>query len=179
MSNKSSQRNLVEEDPTPPSSPHSIIFSLPSYDDAAVEDAWQEKVQREGIRLEDEPRYMTLPVGIECRKRKAYYEKVAREDPDPRKAQSAQNKVDWGNLMEEQIIYAASGERKRIGPEAAKVREEQFVKETEALSLRTLQEVGEDNASDEDAPKKKRCKGKKRSKGKKRTQKTQATRLFD
>ncbi|KAL6353520.1 hypothetical protein LRP88_14015 [Fusarium phalaenopsidis] len=124
MSNKSSQRNLVKEDPTPASSPHSIASSLPSYDDAAVEDAWQEKVQREGIRLEDEPWYMTLPVGIECRKRKAYYEKIAREDPDPRKAQSAQNKVDWGNLMEEQIIYAASGERKRIGSEAAKAREE-------------------------------------------------------
>ncbi|WAO85041.1 Hypothetical protein NCS54_00227400 [Fusarium falciforme] len=154
MSNKSSQRNLVEEDPTPPSSPHSITFSLPSYDDAAMEDAWQERVQREGIRLEDEPWYMTLPVGIECRKRKAYYEKVAREDPDPRKAQSAQNKVDWGNLMGEQIIYAASGERKRIGPEAAKAREEQFVRETEALSLRTLQEAGEDNTGDEDAPRK-------------------------
>ncbi|KAJ4149264.1 hypothetical protein NW754_000703 [Fusarium falciforme] len=144
MSNKSSQRNLVEEDPTPPSSPHSITFSLPSYDDAAVEDAWQERVQREGIRLEDKPWYMTLP-------------------------------VDWGNLMEEQIIYAASGERKRIGPEAAKAREEQFVRETEALSLGALQEAGEDNTGDEDAPRKKRCKGKKRSKGKKRTQKTQAS----
>ncbi|KAJ4200568.1 hypothetical protein NW759_015853 [Fusarium solani] len=110
---------------------------------------------------------MTLPVGIECRKRKPYYEKIAREDPDPRKAQSAQNKVDWGNLMD--------GERKRIGPEAAKAREEQVVRETKALSLRTLQEAEEDNAGDEDAPKKKRCKGKTRSKGKKRTQNTQAS----
>ncbi|UPK97337.1 hypothetical protein LCI18_008272 [Fusarium solani-melongenae] len=155
--------NLVEEDPTPPSSPHSITFGLPSYDDAAVGDAWQEKVQREGILLKDEPWYMTLPVGIECRKIKAYYEKVAREDPDPRKAQSAQNKVDYGNLTEEQIIYATSGERKRIGPEAAKAREEQFVRETEAPSLRTLQEAEEDNTGDEDAPRKKRRKGKKRT----------------
>ncbi|KAJ3466039.1 hypothetical protein MRS44_006697 [Fusarium solani] len=66
-------------------------------------------------------------------------------------------------------VPKTSGERKRIGPEAAKAREEQVVRETKALSLRTLQEAEEDNAGDEDAPKKKR------SKGKKRTQNTQAS----
>ncbi|RSL71916.1 hypothetical protein CEP54_001126 [Fusarium duplospermum] len=108
-------------------------------------------------------------IAIKCRKGKAYYEKRAREDPDPRKAQRAQSNVDWGNLMEKQIIYVDSGERKRIGPEAARAREEQFVRETETLSRRILQEAEEDDASDEDAPRKKRCKGKKR------TQKTQAS----
>ncbi|KAJ4187626.1 hypothetical protein NW755_007119 [Fusarium falciforme] len=159
MSNKSSQRNLVEEDPTPPSSPHSITFSLPSYDDAAVEDAWQERVQREGIRLEDKPWYMTLPVGIEC----------AREKPTMKKWHAKTQ------IPARLRVPKTSGERKRIGPEAAKAREEQFVRETEALSLGALQEAGEDNTGDEDAPRKKRCKGKKRSKGKKRTQKTQAS----
>ncbi|RSM05302.1 hypothetical protein CEP52_006298 [Fusarium oligoseptatum] len=163
MSNKSS---LVEENPTPASSLHSISSNLQSSHDTAVEDAWQEKVQREGIRLEDEPWYMTLPVAIKCRKGKAYYEKRAREDLDPREAQRAQSNVDWGNLIEEQIMYAGSGERKRIGPEAARVREEQFVSETEALSRRILHEA---DARNEDAQRKRRCKRKKR------TQKTQAS----
>lgn len=184
MSKTSSPRSLVEEDSTPSSSPHNNAFGLLSPDDAAVEDAWQEKVQREGIRLEDEPWYMTFPAGIKCRKNIAYYEKVAREDPDPREVQRAQNKVDWGNLIERQVMYAASGERKRISPEAARAREEQFVREMEDLSRRILssrkhtitrEEAGEDNAGGWDAPKKKRCKGKKRSKGKKSTQKTQAS----
>ncbi|RSL68168.1 hypothetical protein CEP53_002670 [Fusarium sp. AF-6] len=118
---------------------------------------------------------MTLLVAIKCRKGIADYEKTAREDADPRRAQRAQNMVDWGNLVEEQIIYASSGERKRIGPQAARAREEQFVRETESLSRRILQEAGEDDASDEDSPRKKRCKVKKRSKGKKSTRKTQAS----
>ncbi|RTE82695.1 hypothetical protein BHE90_002845 [Fusarium euwallaceae] len=142
--------------------PRHRVPSLPPL----CQDPKKEKVQRESISLEDEPWYMTLPVAIKCRKGKAYYEKRAREDPDPREAQRAQSNVDWGNLIEEQIMYAGSGERKRIGPEAAREREEQFVRETEALSRRILHEA---DARNEDAQRKRRCKRKKR------TQKTQAS----
>ncbi|KAI8723248.1 hypothetical protein NCS52_00180200 [Fusarium sp. LHS14.1] len=129
MSNESSPRSLTEE---------------------------QEKVQREGIRLQDEPDYMTYPVAIECRKKLAYSEKMARESQDPDEIQRCQNLAEWGNLIQKQIMYASNGERERIGPVAARAREKE-------------EEAKEDNADDENAP------GKKRYKGKKCIQKTQAS----
>lgn len=120
---------------------------------------------------------MTSLVAIACRKKFAYSEKMARESQDLDAIQEYQNLAEWGDLIQKQILYASNGERERIGPEAARAREEQFVREMEVLSRRILSaqnhttakdEAGEDSVVDEYAPRKKRFKGKKA------TQKTQA-----
>ncbi|KAL2691485.1 hypothetical protein Neosp_001871 [[Neocosmospora] mangrovei] len=111
---------------------------------------------------------MTYPVAIECRKKLAYSEKMARESQDPDEIQKYQSLAEWGNLIQKQIMYASNGERERIGPEAARAREKQFVRDMVVLSRRFLSaqnhsttEAGEDSVVDEDAPRKKPCKGKK------------------
>ncbi|KAJ4327004.1 hypothetical protein N0V84_002618 [Fusarium piperis] len=107
--------------------------------EVVMEEAWQEKVQREGIRLKDEPWHMRFPLALLCRKRKAYFEKMAREEQDPWEVQNAHHQIAYAQLREDQVIFHASDESTRLSPEAANARIEEFDRQADVLYQRLVE----------------------------------------
>ncbi|KAM0432941.1 hypothetical protein ACHAPT_004646 [Fusarium lateritium] len=139
MTEQSLPPNLAKEEEPAPSAP-------PQPPSGFIEQAWQEKVQREGIRLEREPWYMTFPITLDCRKRKAFYEKAIRECRDPFSAQTARILRDLLQLEEDWIVYRGSGKHIRLSHEARKAREEEFDRKEEVLKQRFHSHLKEGDA---------------------------------